>query len=223
MKGTIHPKVKICCISSIEEAKMAIERGAAALGLVSQMPSGPGILNDETILQITQVIPDTISTFLLTCETIADRIIEQHNKFRTDTIQLVDEVSNDELKKLRTKLPEVNLIQVIHVIDESAIPKAIAKSKMVDAILLDSGNPLAKIKTLGGTGTVHNWEISRKIRKEMNVPLWLAGGLNSENVNRAIEEVQPYGIDLCSGVRTDEQLDYTKLNAFFNAVNSSES
>jgi len=218
MKGTLNPKVKICCISSIEEAKQAIEHGASAIGLVSKMPSGPGIISDEKIKSICNIIPSNISTFLLTSETTASKIIEQHKQFKTDTIQLVDELVNDELQLLKAKLPQTKIIQVIHVLNENAIEEAVSKSKIVDAILLDSGNPNGKIKTLGGTGKSHNWNISKTIRKEINKPLWLAGGLNSDNIEQAINLVQPYGIDLCSGVRINKKLDTVKLENFFLTI-----
>lgn len=218
MKRILKPAVKICCISSTKEAKMAIDHGASAIGLVSHMPSGPGILNDDQIHTILKSINQDISTFLLTSETSAERIIQQSNLFKTDTIQFVDTIEEDVLKHIKKALPDVNLIQVIHVIDESSIEKAIAISKFVDAILLDSGNPKARIKILGGTGQRHNWNISRVIREEIDKPLWLAGGINSSNIQEAIKVVQPYGIDLCSGVRTNQKLDPDKLKAFFTIL-----
>jgi len=115
-------------------------------------------------------------------------------------------------------LPNVKLVQVIHVIDEKSIEEAVQISKHVDAILLDSGNPNLTVKELGGTGRVHNWELSKKIREAIDIPLFLAGGLKASNVRKAIETVQPFGLDLCSGVRTNGQLDKNKLIAFFKAV-----
>ena len=159
MKGALNPQVKICCISTIEEARLAIQYGANAIGLVSNMPSGPGIIDDEKIKSIHKSIPSSVSTFLLTSETKATSIIEQSKRFNTDTIQLVNELKNDQLEYLKSQLDNVNLIQVIHVQNENSIKEAIDKSRIVDAILLDSGNPNAKIKTLGGTGDTHDWNI----------------------------------------------------------------
>ena len=218
MKGALNPQVKICCISTIEEARLAIQYGANAIGLVSNMPSGPGIIDDEKIKSIHKSIPSSVSTFLLTSETKATSIIEQSKRFNTDTIQLVNELKNDQLEYLKSQLDNVNLIQVIHVQNENSIKEAIDKSRIVDAILLDSGKPNAKIKTLGGTGDTHDWNISKTIREEINKPMWLAGGLNSENVEKAIHLVQPFGVDLCSGVRTDKKLDVDKLKRFFLSV-----
>ena len=211
-------KVKICCISSTDEAKMAIQFGASALGLVANMPSGPGVITDDEILKITRTVPPAISTFMLTSETSADEIINHHKRTLTNTIQIVDELKEGTYQKIREALPAIKIVQVIHVIDEKTIDEAIRISYLVDALLLDSGNPNLEIKELGGTGRVHNWILSKKIVEQSKVPVFLAGGLNSENVRQAIEQVQPFGLDLCSGVRTDKKLDPIKLEMFFNNV-----
>ncbi|WP_257468104.1 phosphoribosylanthranilate isomerase [Empedobacter falsenii] len=212
-------RVKICCISSKEEAQQAIKYGASGLGLVGNMPSGPGIIGDDLIKDITQIIPPTLASFLLTSETTAETIIQHYKKVYTNTIQLVDELKNEEYQIFRNELPWVKLVQVIHVIDENSVTEAIEKSQFVDAILLDSGNPNLQVKELGGTGRTHNWAISKKIREEINIPLFLAGGLHPDNIREAIDVVQPFGVDICSGVRTDGKLDEKKLDAFFRAVN----
>jgi phosphoribosylanthranilate isomerase len=211
-------KVKICCISSTDEAKMAIEFGASALGLVAHMPSGPGVISDEEILKITRTVPPAISTFMLTSETTADDIIEHHKRTLTNTIQIADELKEGTYERIRQALPAIKIVQVIHVINEKTIDEAIRISNLVDALLLDSGNPNLEIKELGGTGRVHNWTLSRKIVEQSKVPVFLAGGLTAKNVRQAIEEVQPFGLDLCSGVRTDRKLDPKKLEQFFKSV-----
>jgi phosphoribosylanthranilate isomerase len=211
-------RVKICCICSTDEAKMAIQFGASALGLVANMPSGPGVIADEEILKITRSVPPAISTFMLTSETSADEIIEHHKRTLTNTIQIVDELKEGTYEKIRQALPAIKIVQVIHVIDEKTIDEAVRISHLVDALLLDSGNPNLEIKELGGTGRVHNWILSRKIVEQSKVPVFLAGGLTSKNVRQAIEQVQPFGIDLCSGVRTDKNLDPRKLETFFSNV-----
>jgi len=212
------PKVKICCISSQIEAQLAIQYGASAIGLVGNMPSGPGIIDDQLINKIAKVTPPYIATFLLTSETAAERIIDHHKLAQTTTIQIVDTIENNDYALIRHKLPNVKLIQVIHVIDEDSIHQAKQVSAHVDAVLLDSGNPNLKTKELGGTGRTHNWLLSKKIRESVDIPVWLAGGLNASNIQEAIKMVQPYGVDLCSGVRTDGQLDEEKLKKVFDGV-----
>ncbi|TDB68913.1 phosphoribosylanthranilate isomerase [Arundinibacter roseus] len=214
----MRPRVKICCISSINEAKMAINYGAAALGLVGHMPSGPGIIEDDLIHDIARIVPPPIATFLLTSETKPLEIINHFKRVYTTTIQIVDALEERDYEMLRTQLPQVKLVQVIHVLDERSVQEAIEVSRFADAILLDSGNPNLSIKELGGTGRTHNWELSRKIRDAISIPLFLAGGLNKDNVKKAIETVQPFGIDLCSSVRTNGRLDEQKLKDFFEAL-----
>jgi phosphoribosylanthranilate isomerase len=209
------PKIKICCISSLEEASMAISQGAAALGLVGNMPSGPGVIADELIATIAKQVPPPIGTFLLTSETTATSIISHQQKVATNTIQIVDALAEGTYQQIRDALPGIKLVQVIHVIDENSIEEALVLAESVDAILLDSGNPKLAVKVLGGTGKQHDWQLSRKIVERSPVPIFLAGGLHADNVQQAIETVQPYGLDLCSGVRTGGRLDAGKLEAFF--------
>jgi phosphoribosylanthranilate isomerase len=210
----MRTRIKICCISSIEEAKTAIACGADAIGLVAKMPSGPGPIPDELIWQIAQSVPPIVGTFLLTSETSAEDIIKHHRRTHTNTIQIVDMLSAGTYSQIREALTSVKIVQVIHVIDSNSVDLAVRLSNSVDALLLDSGNPNLKIKELGGTGRVHNWNLSRQIRDNAKCPVILAGGLNPENVRKAIEEVHPFALDVCSGVRTNGALDRNKLSSF---------
>ena len=210
------PKVKICCIQSIEEAELAIKYGASAIGLVSEMPSGPGVISEDLIEKIAAAVPSTIDTFLLTSKTNADSIIEQHRKCKTTTLQIVDRVKTNVLIKLKQELPTIRLIQVIHVIGDESITEAKKVAQFVDALLLDSGDQKLKVKELGGTGRTHDWTISRKIRDAVSVPVYLAGGINAKNVLVAVKEVDPFGIDLCSGVRENGKLNEKRLEEFFS-------
>lgn len=212
------PRIKVCCISSTGEASLAVSYGASALGLVGRMPSGPGPIDDELIAAIVKTIPPPVATFLLTSETLANKIVAHQRKVHSNTIQIVDALAERDYEFIRQQLPSVKLVQVIHVIDETSVEEALELSEEVDALLLDSGNPKLAIKELGGTGRVHNWHLSRKIVEQSKVPVFLAGGLNAANVQQAIEQVQPYGLDLCSGVRTNGSLDAAKLEAFFKAA-----
>jgi phosphoribosylanthranilate isomerase len=211
--------IKICCISSIEEAKLAISAGASALGLVGHMPSGPGIISNELIAEIAAFTPKHIDTFLLTSETNAEKIIQHYLKVHTTTIQIVDSLTQGSHAQIKAALPQVKIVQVLHVLDESSVDEALKISNFVDLILLDSGNPNLATKELGGTGRIHNWEISKEIVKKVTIPVFLAGGLTPKNALQAIKQVNPYGLDLCSGVRTNRLLDVDKLAAFFSAIN----
>jgi phosphoribosylanthranilate isomerase len=213
-------RVKICCISSVEEARMAVGAGASAVGLVGRMPSGPGVIGDELIRTIAQTVPPPVATFLLTSEPTAEVVIEHHRRVFTNTIQLVDALPPGSYRTLRAALPGIKLVQVIHVLDELSIDEALASAEEVDALLLDSGNPKLAVKELGGTGRRHDWTLSRRIVEQSRVPVFLAGGLNPENVRQAIDSVQPFGLDICSGVRTDGKLDRQKLERFFSRTHT---
>ncbi|MBX3728890.1 MAG: phosphoribosylanthranilate isomerase [Candidatus Sumerlaeia bacterium] len=214
-------RVKVCCISSPDEARLAIAAGASALGLVSAMPSGPGVIAEESIAEIAATIPPGVTSVLLSGLRTADALAAQHRRCRTNAIQLVDAVSFEELARLREALPGIGLIQVIHVRGAEAIDEArmLADSGLVDALLLDSGNPTAAVAELGGTGRVHDWAISRRlVESVVPVPVYLAGGLTPDNVADAVRAVQPFGLDVCSGLRTLGKLDPAKVEAFFNAL-----
>jgi phosphoribosylanthranilate isomerase len=211
-------RVKICCISSVEEARLAVDAGASALGLVSAMPSGPGVICEQLIAEIAATVPPGVATFLLTCLQSAREIIAQQRRLRTNTIQICDRLTDGTYDELRESLPGIKLVQAIHVGGEESIDEAASVAPHVDAILLDSGNQQLTVKELGGTGRRHDWAISRRIREAVGVPLFLAGGLNAENVREAIETVRPFGLDVCSGVRTEGRLDAEKLTRFMDAV-----
>jgi phosphoribosylanthranilate isomerase len=218
MEPVTRPRIKVCCISSPAEAWTAIRAGALALGLVSAMPSGPGVIADETIAEIAAHVPPGIATFLLTSATDAETINRQQRAARVNTLQLVDEVEPAVLRELREALPGIAIVQVIHVRGAESVDEARRVAPFVHAILLDSGNPTAAVKELGGTGRVHDWTVSAAIRQAVEMPVWLAGGLRVDNVAEAIRRVGPFGLDVCSGVRTDGVLDAARLETFIRAA-----
>ncbi|MBI1807146.1 MAG: phosphoribosylanthranilate isomerase [Ignavibacteria bacterium] len=211
-------RVKICCIANVQEAWMAIQYGASAIGLVSKMPSGPGVIDEETIIQIASVVPPTVSSFLLTSEQDTKSIITQQRRCGVNTIQICDRLESGSFQDLRDAMPGIALVQVVHVAGEESVNEAVSVAPYVDAILLDSGNQSRPIKELGGTGRTHDWSISKRIRESVDVPIFLAGGLSPDNVADAIREVGPFGVDVCSGVRTNGALDGLKLQKFFSRV-----
>jgi phosphoribosylanthranilate isomerase len=218
MQPTRIPRVKICCISSVDEARMAIDHGASALGLVSKMPSGPGVIDEELIARIARSVPPPIATFLLTSLQDAPSIADQQKRCGTSTLQLCDRLESGSYHDIRRALPGISIVQVIHVRGEESVEEAVRLESQVDALLLDSGNPSLAVKELGGTGRTHNWNISRKIRESVSVPVFLGGGLNAQNLREAISQVAPFAVDVCSGVRTDGKLDQAKLQSFMSAL-----
>ena len=204
----------MCCISSAEEARTAIEAGADAIGLVSSMPSGPGVISEDLIRAIARTVPPPIATFLLTCHQRVEDIVAQQKRCGTSTVQLCDRLVEGDHADLRAAMPGVSIVQVIHVNGRESVEEAINIAPHVDALLLDSGNQRLATKELGGTGRTHDWRLSAEIRRNVRAPIFLAGGLRAENIRDAIGEVEPWGVDVCSGVRSDGRLDQSKLEAF---------
>jgi phosphoribosylanthranilate isomerase len=220
------PRIKICCIGNADEVKLAVEAGASAIGLVSdEMPSGPGTISAEQIARLSCDVPEGVETFLLTCRTRPEGIIDLVRPTRCTAVQICDALEDPEsaYAQIRAALPSVKIVQVIHVEDELALDEAFRLQSHVDALLLDSGRPKAAaregtVKELGGTGRAHDWMLSRRIVGIAKVPVWLAGGLNPSNVDEAVRDVGPYGLDVCSGVRTNGKLDSAKLKALIAAA-----
>ena len=211
-------RVKVCCISSVEEARIAIKAGADALGLVSSMPSGPGVIPEELIRTIAGAVPPPIATFLLTCHQRVDDIVAQRRRCGTNTVQLCDRLVEGTHAQLRAAMPGVAIVQVIHVNGPESVQEAMDVAPHVDALLLDSGNQKLATKELGGTGRTHDWRLSAAIRKTSGAPVFLAGGLRAENIRDAVRQVEPWGVDLCSGVRSDGRLDQYMLEAFIHQL-----
>ncbi len=218
MQPTRRPRVKVCCIRDVEEAWLAIRHGASALGLVSAMPSGPGVIPDRTIAEIARAIPPGVASFLLTSRQDVASIVEQQRRLRPTTLQVCDRLAAGTYSELRAALPGVGIVKVVHVTGPESVEEVLRVAGEVDAILLDSGNQALAVKELGGTGRRHDWGISRRIREAAPVPVYLAGGLRPDNLAEAIAEVGPFALDVCSGVRTDGRLDEEKLGRFFAAV-----
>jgi phosphoribosylanthranilate isomerase len=212
-----RPRIKICCISSMEEARLAVQCGADALGLVSDMPSGPGVIPEELIAEIAARVPPPVATFLLTCGQNAEAIIAQQRRTGCNTLQLCDRLTSGTYADLRRALPGIRLVQVVHVTGPESLAEARAAAG-ADALLLDSGRPDLAVKELGGTGRVHDWAISRQIAAQCRAAVFLAGGLRPENVGRAVETVRPWGVDVCSGVRLNGALDEDTLRRLVAAL-----
>ncbi len=218
MYETAFPRVKICCIQNVAEMQLAVRYGATFVGLVGKMPSGFGPISEDTIAEIAAETPPGVSAVLLTSETRASAIIEQQRRTGVGGIQIVDDLTEGSYQELRDSLPGVDIIQVIHVTGPESVDKAMKVAPLVDAILLDSGQPDAEVKILGGTGKTHNWQLSARIRSLINKPLFLAGGLRPSNVAEAMRYVAPYALDLCTGLRTNGELDENKLTLFMKNI-----
>jgi len=212
-------KIKICCTANAEEALLARAAGATAIGLVGEMPSGPGVIGVEAAATIVGALPSDIDTFFLTSKTRADDIETELVRCGANTVQVVQHIDPREHERLQATLPQVRRVQVVHVEDESALSLIERYGQVVDALLLDSGRTAGAKPQFGGTGSVHDWSISRQFVESTDLPVYLAGGLSSKNIFDAIAAVRPAGVDVCSGVRTDGALDPEKLQAFMAEIN----
>jgi phosphoribosylanthranilate isomerase len=211
-------RIKICCMQSADEVRIAVAHGATALGFVSEMPSGPGPVPEPLITSLVAGVPADVRAFLLTSKVDASAIIAQVRRTRVGAVQICDRLMIGSHRDLKAALPDVAIVQVIHVESEKSVHEAVAVADEVDELLLDSGRPAASVKELGGTGRVHDWALSRRIREAVHIPVWLAGGLTASNVAQAVALVRPAGVDVCSGVRTGGVLDPAKLAAFVQAA-----
>ncbi|MBK8167989.1 MAG: phosphoribosylanthranilate isomerase [bacterium] len=220
-------RLKVCCIQSVEEARMAIAAGADAIGLVSEMPSGPGVISEELIAEIAAGVPAPVASFLLTSRTDVEGIVAQWGRCRTSVIQIVSRLvaPAQVIGGVRAAIPWVKLVPVVHVEDDRAIGEALGLAAAgADGLLLDSGRPGAKTPELGGTGRTHDWAVSRRLVEAVGpVPVFLAGGLRAENVREAIHAVRPFGVDVCSGVREDAGLSEAKLRGLVCSISGQAS
>src|SRR6266545_5680444 len=171
MEPVRRPRLKVCCIQSPFEARLAVRLGASAVGLVSEMPSGPGVLPEETIAAIARVVPPPVASFLLTSRRDAAGIVGQQRRTGVTTLQICDRPEPGAHRELRAALPGIAVVQVVHVTGPGAVEEAVAVAPAVDAILLDSGDPSLAVKELGGTGRRHDWRLSRQIRQSWRRPV----------------------------------------------------
>ena len=220
----MRTRVKICCMASPSEVRAATVAGADCIGAVGPMPSGPGPLDDETARAVIAAAPPGVTPFLLSQETGIEGLTRHVRATRATVVQLVRHVDPRLHFDIREALPGVKIVQVIHVENETALELARGYALTADALLLDSGNPATggDVEELGGTGRPHDWRLSRQIVSLVEKPVYLAGGLTQANVADAIAAVRPFGVDLCSGVRTLGKLDTKKLTSFFAALRGAE-
>ncbi len=213
-------RVKICCMASIAEARMAVAHGADCVGLVGDMPSGPGVIADTLARDIARSVPPGVASVLLTSRTEAEDIADHVAFCGVNTVQIVNHIDPAVHERLEQLVPAVRRLQVIHVESGEALRLIRFYADRVHGFLLDSGRPGAAVPELGGTGRAHDWTVSAEFVRRSALPVFLAGGLNPGNVAEAIRQVGPYGVDLCSGLRSPVRLDETKLRAFMLAIKS---
>ena len=218
----MRTRVKVCCMQSAGEVRAAVSAGADALGFVGEMPSGAGPITEVQALEAARACPPGVTPVLLTSREDPHAIVDHARAVSVEVVQLVRHLDPIVHVALRRIAPGLKLIQVVHVEDEASLELARGYARLADALLLDSGRPAMTVAELGGTGRTHDWTVSRRIVQASAAPVWLAGGLTPANVGEAIEQVNPFGVDLCTGVRTAGRLDARKLSSFFHAVRTAK-
>jgi phosphoribosylanthranilate isomerase len=207
-------------MGSVAEMRLAVACGADCVGLVGHMPSGLGVIADTLARDIAHATPPAVSPILLTSRTQAREIADHIIFCGVGIVQIVNHIDPATHDRLDELVPAVRRLQVIHVESDDALRLLEFYSGHVHGFLLDSGRPGLAIPQLGGTGRIHDWSISAEFVRRSPLPVFLAGGLNVANVTAAIRQVRPYGVDVCSGLRSPLSLDESKLRAFMLAVRS---
>jgi phosphoribosylanthranilate isomerase len=217
----MRTRVKICCMASPAEAATAIAAGADAIGLVSYMPTGAGVIDDATAAAIAAAAPPPTDAWLLTFEDTAEGIAGHAARCGTRTVQIVRHVAASVHEDLARIAPALRRVQVVHIEDERSLALIGAYASLAHAFLIDSGRPAAS--EFGGTGRVHDWRLSAVFVRRSPLPVFLAGGLRPDNAAAAVRTVRPFGLDVCSGLRPDgRRLDAGRLKTFLAAVRAAD-
>lgn len=205
--------VKICGIRSIEDARAAVVAGADELGFHVGLTGGRVPLESEHAARIIAELPESASGVVVTSIAESGKLIELVRATGADIVQLYGDATPETILEVKKALPDVQVWKVLNVADEGSIAEAKKYERAADAIALDTLNKETGVR--GGTGKVHDWNISRKIVESVSIPVILAGGLNPDNVAEAIRAVNPFGVDVNSGVsNADGTKDVGKVRMF---------
>jgi phosphoribosylanthranilate isomerase len=227
MKTGLKTRIKICGMRSPEDVELAALYGADAVGFITEVPvESPRKLDLDTAAALISKVPKCLDSVMVIMPENSSRALELIEKVRPDIVQIHSSLSPVELEKIREKtdIPIIKTLSVPAGLGASKVQdlinrllgevRELEESGIVDSVLLDSG---IAGKT-GGTGCVHDWDLSLKIAEETELPLILAGGLKPENVHEAIRVVSPYAVDTASGVETSGKKDAVKIKNFIEEV-----
>jgi len=207
--------VKICGVRRQEDALLAAELGADAIGLlVGQKHTSPDFIFTTVAKDIARALPPSVEAVLVTHVEDLDELERLLQQSEIRTIQLHSEIAPSSVERLRGRLPHLKIFKSINIISADSVAYPEAFEKLVDGFVLDSIN--VATGQLGGTGKTHDWSVSRQIvMRYPEIPIILAGGLNSENVRSAIEYVHPFGVDVNSGTKAPDGFkDTRKMEEF---------
>lgn len=220
-------RVKICGITNEADIDLSVSEGAWALGFVVEYPMDvPWNLDRDTAGKLMKKVPPFVSRVIVVGDD-PDTVAELTDYLRPHVVQLHGNETVSQTAALTSLIHELGS-QVIKPLRffaetgkcESSPDNPVDAAKQieaagVDALVLDSVSSIRP----AGTGKSIDWRVAARIKDQLNVPVILAGGLNSGNVGRAVAEVRPYGVDVISGVEEPAgKKDPEKINAFFRAL-----
>lgn len=221
-------KVQIYTMQSVEEALQVAALGVDHLGLTPSQIGLPGEIDFWTAREIVEAVGEDAVCVALTVETEKKEIIRMARAVQPDILHLCSLENTflpDDVRRLREELPDLPIMQAISITGPEALDAALAYTDVAEYLILDTQAP--DIAGIGASGKTHDWDVSRAIVREVDLPVILAGGLAPENVSRAIEEVNPWGVD--SLTHTNQVLpgggfkkDLAKIKAFVQAVKGFE-
>ena len=207
--------VKICGIRRQADALLAAELGADAIGLlVGQKHDSPDFISATVARDISRALPPSVEAVLVTHVEDVEELERLLQQSEITTIQLHSEIAPSAVERLRHRLPHLKIFKSVNIISADSVAYPEAFEQLVDGFVLDSIN--VATGQVGGTGKTHDWSVSREIvMRYPDIPIILAGGLNSENVRSAIERVRPFGVDVNSGTKAPDGFkDLRKMEAF---------
>ncbi|MFW6117327.1 MAG: phosphoribosylanthranilate isomerase [Thermoproteota archaeon] len=203
-------RVKICGITSREDLEMVVEAGADAVGFVVDVPHSQrniSIRKANRLIESTPVfvgsvaviVPEGLHHLRQLCQDLRPSLFQIHGKK-----QLYREIRED--------LPGIRVIGAIKAKKDFSPQETQTSTQIFDAVLIDSHLPGRQ----GGTGRVHDWRISKRVKELLHPkPLILAGGLSLDNIKRAVQTVRPYAVDVSTGVESKPGIkDQKKVNRF---------
>ena len=205
----MRTRVKICGITRRQDAELAVEMGTDALGLVFYPPS-PRVVTIEQSQEIVAGLPPFVSIVALFANAKMEEVKACLASLPIGLLQFHGDESPEYCEQF--KMPYMKAIRMRNDIKLMA---EVERYNLASAILLDSYQPGIP----GGTGQVFDWTMIKK----MNKPLILAGGLTANNVAVAIEQVQPYAVDVSGGVELAKGIkDTQKMSDFMQEVINAE-
>ena len=220
-------KAKICGTTSVADARLAADHGADFFGVVVEVGFSPRSLSIDEALPLFRSPP--VPGVALVFEMAPDRVRLVMEKLKPYAVQFLGRTDPSLLRELKQERPSVRLWQSIH-LPESGAPVAVDDfvrefreyvEAGADALLFDTAVVSDGKMKFGGTGTTSDWDVVKELMKKVKspVPVWLAGGIDPGNVGAALDAVDPYGIDLCSGVEASPgKKDPEKVRALMETI-----